>query len=160
MPARCNYAAAKRRAAQLSSPRNAGNPSNKKRKDAFPDVNWKDVFAFTGRIIHSSLNTVNHFCLTSCGVWKFFHIISMPAGLRTYHIQTIWKLQWYRYFLFPQTCAMMKTSKRNTHKYLNRTKESGGIDHEKDIFWEAVRHADRLLQVVLHGLLTGMPKRV
>jgi hypothetical protein len=29
---------------------------------------------------------------------------------------------------------MMKTSKGNTHKYLNRTKESGGIDHEKDIF--------------------------
>ena len=38
--------------------------------------------------------------------------------------------------------------------------ESGGTDHEKHIFRQAVQSADRLLQVVLHGLLTGTPKQI
>ena len=63
------------------------------------------------------------------------------------------------YFLFPSSCANIRSSKGNTNKNPNMIKESGGIDHEKDTVWEAVQPADRLLSVVLHGLLTGISRR-
>ena len=61
------------------------------------------------------------------------------------------------YFLFLRFCVSIRISKGN--KNLNTIKESGGTDYEKVFFWEAVQPADRLLQVVLHGLLTGIPKQ-